>query len=288
MTVTFRPITWNLRTRSLTTGDHTLVMGILNATPDSFSDGGLWMDPADAIQRGLQLWGDGADIVDVGGESTRPGAEPVGTAEELRRVVPVVEALASHGIVVSVDTCKPTVAAAAIDAGAEIVNDVTGLTNPGMESLCASHAVGVVVMHMQGEPRTMQADPTYDDVVAEVRAFLTDRVHSAIDRGIDPSRIVVDPGIGFGKTFAHNLALLSDLGSVGGDVPVLVGTSRKRFLGTILDQAGRPSGSEDRDTATVATVTLAIAGGASVVRVHDVARTVDAARTTDAIVRAHE
>lgn len=288
MNVTFRPITWNLRTRSLTTGDHTLVMGILNTTPDSFSDGGGLMDLPDAIQRGVQLWGDGADIVDVGGESTRPGAEPVEVEAELARVLPVVEALASHGIIVSVDTYKPAVAEAAIDAGAEIVNDVTGLTDPDMMSLCAATSVGVVVMHMQGTPLTMQADPTYGDVVVEVGAFLAGRVHAAIEHGIDPSRIVVDPGIGFGKTFEHNLALLSGIGRVGGDVPVLVGTSRKRFLGTILDRAGRPSGSEDRDAATLATVTLAIAGGASVVRVHDVARTVDAARTADAIVRVHE
>lgn len=288
MNVTFRPITWNLRTRALTTDDHTLVMGILNTTPDSFSDGGGWMDPPDAIQRGLQLWGDGADIVDVGGESTRPGAQPVGVEEELARVVPVVQALASRGIIVSVDTYKPAVAEAAIDAGAEIVNDVTGLTNPTMMSLCATSAVGVVVMHMQGTPRTMQADPTYGDVVVEVGAFLLERVHAAIEHGVDPSRIVVDPGIGFGKTFEQNLALLSGIDRVGGDVPVLVGTSRKRFLGTILDRAGRPSGPEDRETATAATVALAIAGGVSVVRVHDVAWTVDAARTADAIVRIHE
>ena len=288
MNVTFRPITWKLRTRTLTNEDHTLVMGVVNATPDSFSDGGRWNEPAEAIHHGLQLWGDGADIVDVGGESTRPGAEPVGTMEELERVVPVVEALASHGIVVSVDTAKPQVAEAAILAGAEIINDVTGLGDPEMVALCAASGVGVVIMHMQGEPRTMQADPTYDDVVADVGQFLIDRADAAVQRGIGPARIVVDPGIGFGKTFAHNLALLSGISRLGGGHPVLVGTSRKRFLGTILEQAGRVSSPEDRDSATLATVALAIAGGASIVRVHDVAHTADAARTADAIVRVHE
>ena len=180
MSVTFRPITWKLRTRSLTTEDHTLVMGVVNATPDSFSDGGRWSEPGEAIRHGLQLWADGADIVDVGGESTRPGAEPVGTTEELERVVPVVEALTSHGIVVSVDTAKPQVAEASILAGAEIINDVTGLGDTDMVALCARTEVGVVIMHMQGEPRTMQDSPAYGDVVADVGRFLTIRTQAAV------------------------------------------------------------------------------------------------------------
>ena len=181
MNVTISPITWNLRSRSLTNADHTLVMGVVNATPDSFSDGGQWAEPGAAIRRGFKLWDDGADLVDVGGESTRPGAELVSVEEELARVVPVVEALASHGITVSIDTSKPEVAAAAVAAGAEIVNDVTGLASTEMVDLCEETGVGVVIMHMQGGPRSMQTDPTYDNVVAEVAGFLRDRTAAAID-----------------------------------------------------------------------------------------------------------
>ena len=286
--MTISPITWELRSRSLTTTDHTLVMGVVNTTPDSFSDGGRWAEPHDAIRRGLQLWDDGADLVDVGGESTRPGARPVSAQEEQARVMPVIEELAARGIIVSVDTSKPEVAAAAVAAGAEIVNDVTGLGSPEMVDLCEETGVGVVIMHMQGEPRTMQADPTYDDVVSDVAAFLRDRTAAAVERGVESSRIVVDPGIGFGKTFEHNLALMAGIGDLGNGQPVLIGASRKRFLGTILERAGRPSEPDDRDMATAATVALAVAGGAAVVRVHNVADAVDAARTADAIVRVHE
>ncbi len=286
--MTIGPITWELRSRSLTTTDHTLVMGVVNTTPDSFSDGGRWAEPHDAIRRGLQLWDDGADLVDVGGESTRPGARPVSAQEEQARVMPVIEELAARGIIVSVDTSKPEVAAAAVAAGAEIVNDVTGLGSPEMVDLCEETGVGVVIMHMQGEPRTMQADPTYDDVVSDVAAFLRDRTAAAVERGVESSRIVVDPGIGFGKTFEQNLALMAGIGDLGNGQPVLIGASRKRFLGTILERAGRPSEPDDRDMATAATVALAVAGGAAVVRVHNVADAVDAARTADAIVRVHE
>ena len=288
MSVTISPITWNLRSRSLTNADHTLVMGVVNATPDSFSDGGRWAEPRAAIRRGFKLWDDGADLVDVGGESTRPGAQPVSLEEELARVVPVVEALASHGIVVSIDTSKAEVAAAAIAAGAEIVNDVTGLADPAMVALCEETGVGIVIVHMQGDPRSMQTEPTYDNVVADVAGFLGDRTAMAIESGIEASRIVVDPGIGFGKTFEHNLALLGGIRGLGNGQPVLVGTSRKGFLGTILERAGRPSETADRDTATAATVALAVASGAAVVRVHNAAYAVDAARTADAIVRVHE
>jgi dihydropteroate synthase len=288
VTVADATATWDLRTRALDTGDHTLVMGVVNPTPDSFSDGGRWTEPGAATRRGFRIWDEGADIIDVGGESTRPGAQPVNVDEELARVIPVVEALAAHGIVVSVDTSKPDVARAAIDAGAEIVNDVTGLGDPAMIELCAATGVGVVIMHMQGEPRTMQQDPTYGDVVADVADFLRDRTASAVDGGVERSRIVVDPGIGFGKTFEHNLALLANIGELGSGRPVLIGASRKRFLGTILERAGRPHAPDDRDTATAATVALAIAAGAALVRVHNVAGAVDAARTADAIVRVHD
>jgi dihydropteroate synthase len=263
-------------------------MGVVNATPDSFSDGGQWAEPRAAIRRGLKLSDDGADIVDVGGESTRPGAAMVGVEEELARVVPVVEALAAHGIVVSIDTSKPEVAAAAVAAGAEIVNDVTGLAHPEMVDLCEETGVGIVIMHMQGDPRSMQVNPTYTSVVCDVAEFLNDRTAAAIGSGIDSSRIVVDPGIGFGKAFDHNLALLRGIRELADSQPVLIGASRKRFLGTILEQAGRPSEPADRDTATAATVALAVAAGAAVVRVHDAAGAVDAARTADAIVRFHE
>lgn len=285
--MSFEPTTWDLRTRSLTTDDHTLVMGIVNVTHDSFSDGGRWIDRDAAIRHGLHLADLGADIVDVGGESTRPGASPIDTAEETERVVPVVRALAGAGLVVSVDTSKPAVAAAALAGGAEIVNDVTGLTDPEMVAECARSGAGVVIMHMQGNPRTMQADPAYDDVVADVADFLQQRVRAVVESGVEPSHIVVDPGIGFGKTFEHNLALLSELDRIGRGRPLLVGTSRKAFLGTILERAARPATPEDRDAATGATVALAVAKGASVVRVHDVADAISAARTADAIVRFH-
>ena len=288
MNVTISPITWNLRSRSLTNADHTLVMGVVNATPDSFSDGGQWAEPGAAIRRGFKLWDDGADLVDVGGESTRPGADLVSVEEELARVVPVVEALASHGIIVSIDTSKPEVAAAAVAAGAEIVNDVTGLASTEMVDLCEETGVGVVIMHMQGDPRSMQTDPTYDNVVADVAGFLRDRTAAAIESGIEASRIVVDPGIGFGKTFEHNLALLAGIRDLGNGQPVLIGASRKSFLGTILEQANRPSEPADRDTATAATVALAAAAGAAVVRVHNAAGAIDAVRTADAILRVHE
>lgn len=281
----FEPITWELRSRSLTTADHTLVMGILNVTPDSFSDGGHWSDVDSTIDRGRQLAAMGADIIDVGGESTRPGAEPIGAVEELARVLPVVEALAAEDLVVSIDTSKPSVADAAIDSGAEIVNDVTGLSDPAMIEVCSGPGVGVVVMHMLGDPRSMQLEPTYGDVVEDVAAYLRHRTQEALAGGIDASRIVVDPGIGFGKTIRHNLSLLDGIDRLGDGRPVLIGTSRKAFLGSILDRAGRPSSPEDRDPATAATTALAIAGGAAIVRVHDVAGAVDVGRTADAIVR---
>jgi dihydropteroate synthase len=262
-------------------------MGILNVTPDSFSDGGRWTDTGFAIDRGREMAAIGADIIDVGGESTRPGAAPVDAAEERARVVPVIEALSADGIVVSIDTSKSSVAGAAIDAGAEIVNDVTGLSDQAMIETCSGADVGVVIMHMLGDPRTMQLDPTYDDVVGDIAGFLRLRVDGAAAAGIDVSRIVVDPGIGFGKTYRHNLALLDGIQRLGSGRPVLIGASRKAFLGSILARAGRPSSPEDRDYATGATTALAIANGVAIVRVHDVAGAIGVGRSADAIVRVH-
>lgn len=259
-------------------------MGILNVTPDSFSDGGRFLAFDAAVAHGLQMAGEGADLVDIGGESTRPGAEPVDVEEEIRRVAPVVSALAGEGILVSVDTSKAAVAAAAIDAGAVVVNDVTALGDPEMGTLVADREVGLVLMHMMGSPRTMQADPRYDDVVAVVGTFLSDRADHATGLGVAPERICVDPGIGFGKTVAHNLDLLTDgvshLATTGR--PVLVGASRKSFLERILG----PTPVGERDGATGVAHGLAIASGATVIRVHNVVEGLRSARVTDAIVRA--
>jgi len=240
-------------------------MGVLNVTPDSFSDGGRWLDPDAAVAHGLRMVAEGADVVDVGGESTRPGAEPVHPREELRRVLPVVEALAPH-VRVSIDTRHAEVAEAAIDAGATLVNDVSA----SLAAVAKAGGAGWVAMHMQGDPRTMQHAPTYDDVVAEVTAFLVERAAAA---GNDD--VWIDPGIGFGKTLEHNLSLLKHLDTlVATGFPVLVGTSRKGFLGTLT--AGAPA--HDRVEASVATAAWAMSQGAGMVRVHDVAPTVAAAR----------
>ena len=252
-----------------------LVMGIVNVTPDSFSDGGHWLDPAAAIAHGRELVAQGAQILDIGGESTRPGAEPVSEAEELRRVVPVIEGLAAAGTGarLSIDTCKAAIAAAALDAGATIVNDVTALRGDrAMAALVAARGCDVCLMHMLGEPRTMQRDPAYGDVVDDVRAFLAERLQHAIDQGIEAQRIWLDPGIGFGKTIEHNLQLLRRLDElVALGRPLVVGTSRKSFLGTIT---GREAG--ERVAGTLATIVLALARGASIFRVHDVGPARDA------------
>jgi dihydropteroate synthase len=252
-----------------------LVMGVLNVTPDSFSDGGRWADLDAAVAQGRRLVAEGADVVDVGGESTRPGAEPVAEAEERRRVVPVVEALAGE-VRVSVDTRHAAVAEAAISAGATLVNDVSASLAAVVAA--AGGGVGFVAMHMLGDPRTMQADPRYDDVVAEVWGFLVARARAAAALGIE--EVWVDPGIGFGKTVTHNLALLAHLDSlVAEGFPVLVGTSRKRFLGELAAAAdGRPPGEatdpDDRLAGSVATAAWAMWHGAGMVRAHDVRATV--------------
>ena len=244
----------------------TQLMGVVNVTPDSFSDGGLFLDPEAAIAHGVELAEAGAEILDVGGESTRPGAEPVGVEEELGRVVPVIQGL--QGSRISVDTSKAAVAAAALDAGAEIVNDVTALRgDPEMAGLCAERDATVVLMHMLGEPRTMQRDPRYGDVVADVKAFLAERLEAAVAAGIAEDRVWLDPGIGFGKTGAHNMELLRRLGELRElGRSLVIGTSRKSFIGR-LD--GSPA--DQRLGGTIASSVLAAAEGADVLRVHDVA-----------------
>jgi dihydropteroate synthase len=243
-------------------------MGVVNVTPDSFSDGGLYLDPAAAIAHGAELAGAGAAILDVGGESTRPGAESVAVEEELRRVIPVIEGLAAVGAEISVDTSKAAVAEAALDAGATIVNDVTALRgDPAMAALCADREAAVILMHMAGSPRTMQENPSYDDVVAEVKAFLAARLEKAIEAGIAEQQVWLDPGIGFGKTAEHNMELLrrlAELGELGR--PLVIGTSRKSFIGTV---DGADAG--ERLGGTIASSVLAAAEGAEVLRVHDVA-----------------
>jgi len=245
-------------------------MGIVNVTPDSFSDGGLFLDAEAAIAHGRELAADGADILDVGGESTRPGAEAVSAEQELERTRPVVEALAGRGgpgVPVSIDTSKRAVAEAALDAGAEIVNDVTALrADPELAALCAGRGCELVLMHMLGTPRTMQEDPSYDDVVDEVKAFLAERVEFATSEGVADDRIWIDPGIGFGKTLEHNLELLRRLGELGElGCAIVVGTSRKSFIGKLT---GAPV--DQRLGGTIASCVIAYANGAAMLRVHDV------------------
>jgi dihydropteroate synthase len=255
------------------------LMGVVNVTPDSFSDGGRYLDADAAIAHGVELVRDGAAILDVGGESTRPGAEPVGVEEELRRIEPVVAGLAGVATV-SIDTSKAAVAAAAIDAGAEIVNDVTALRGDvEMAGLCAERGVGVVLMHMPGDPRTMQDEPSYGDVVGEVKSFLVERVEAAVAVGVAEERIWLDPGIGFGKTLEHNLELLRRLGELRElGRPLVIGTSRKSFIGRIDG-----SEVEDRLGGTIASSVFAAGEGADVLRVHDVAETVQAIRVAEAV-----
>ncbi len=253
-------------------------MGVVNVTPDSFSDGGRYLGAEQAIAHGLSLREAGADILDIGGESTRPGAEAVPPQAELDRVLPVIEGLRESGAAISVDTSKPEVMRAAIAAGADLVNDVCALSEPGALAAVAQSAVGLCLMHMQGQPRTMQANPQYVDVVAEVAAYLGQRVAAAQAAGIARERILIDPGFGFGKSLDHNLALLRALPRLASIAPVLAGLSRKSMLGLIT---GRPV--EDRLAASLAAALAAVARGAAVVRVHDVKETVDALKVWAAI-----
>ena len=248
-------------------------MGVVNVTPDSFSDGGEFLDADAAIAHGRQLVADGADILDIGRESTRPGAQPVGADEELRRVMPVVEGLADADAEISIDTAKTEVARRALEAGASIVNDVSAFRfEPEIAELVAGAEVDCCLMHMLGEPRTMQDDPRYDDVVADVKAFLEERMAFAVAAGVREERIWVDPGIGFGKTLEHNLELLRRLDEIVAlGRPVVIGTSRKSFLGRITGK-----GEKERIPGTIATNVLALERGARVFRVHDVAEVAQA------------
>ena len=271
---------WKLRTLELDVSQGVL-MGVVNVTPDSFSDGGERFQFDDAIAHGLSLREQGASIIDVGGESTRPGTDPVPIDEEKRRVLPVIEGLAAQGIVVSVDTSKPEVAEAAVELGAEIVNDITACASPGMVDLVGDAGVGVVLMHMQGKPRTMQANPVYSDVVTEVGQFLASRIEAVVTAGADRASIAVDPGIGFGKTVQHNIELINGLEQLSRmGCPVVLGTSRKSFLGALAGIAS-PDG---RDEATAATTALGFERGARVFRVHDVPSSRDALAVAGAIV----
>lgn len=260
--------------------DRPLVMGIVNTTPDSFSDGGACFDPRTAVATALEMACDGADIIDVGGESTRPGAAAVDLREELERVLSVVDEIASHGICVSVDTRHAAVARACLDAGAAIINDVTGFRDPAMTALAASCDAGLVAMHMRGEPDTMASLASYDDVVAEVRAELASIADRLVAAGIDAARICLDPGIGFAKDTAHNLEILARLGEFARlGRPLLVGASRKRFIGEVTGETTprlRLGGS-------IAVAVESVARGAAVVRVHDVRETVQALAVTAAI-----
>lgn len=263
-----------------------IVMGILNVTPDSFSDGGSYPDVDAAVAAGRDMVAAGAGIVDVGGESTRPYSEPVDADTERSRVLPVVSRLAAEGVVVSVDTSKPDVAEDAIAAGAAIVNDVTGLRSKQMASVCAEGGAGVVIMHMQGTPQTMQDDPTYEDVVTDVASFLAGQSLLALEAGIPIESIAIDPGIGFGKTLDHNLALLRHLNAFTHlGYPVLVGTSRKGFLGKLLAPHRGDTTPAERDAATAATMAIAVLRGVSILRVHNVPLAVDVATTATAMVR---
>ena len=254
-------------------------MGIVNLTDDSFSGDGLQGRTANAIAQGLRMIEDGADMLDLGAESSRPGAEPISVQQEMDRLLPVIEALRDCGVPLSIDTVKPEVMRAAIAAGADLINDIVALQAPGALEAVASGAAAVCLMHMQGEPRTMQAHPHYDDVVAEVLAFLADRVAACQAAGIAANRIVIDPGFGFGKTIGHNLALLKQLDRfVATGLPVLVGMSRKSMLGLIT---GKPVG--ERVHAGVAAALLAVQRGATIVRVHDVAATRDVLAVWQAI-----
>jgi dihydropteroate synthase len=254
-------------------------MGIVNVTPDSFSDGGKFNTTEKAIEHALQLVEEGAEILDIGGESTRPGATPVPLDEELKRVIPVIEGLRDVGVPLSIDTYKPQVMQAAITAGADIVNDVCALREPQALEIVAASQVGVCLMHMQGRPQTMQADPQYDDVVSEVRNFLKARLDAAEQAGIDRSRIVLDPGFGFGKRTAHNLTLLNHLNDIQAlGLPLLIGLSRKSVLGQVVG-----SSVDERIHASIAASVVSVMKGANIVRVHDVKPTIDALKIVQAV-----
>ena len=260
--------------------EKTLLMGILNITPDSFSDGGQYIDAERAVEHAKHMVSDGADIIDIGGESSRPGSKPVSEDDELARVLPVITRLVDEvSVPISIDTYKPLVADSCVNAGAQMINDITGLTNPKMRKVASQHNVPVVLMHMQGTPKIMQQNPVYEDVLKEIKAFFQQQIASAQGAGIQ--QVIIDPGIGFGKTVEHNLRILKHLKtftSLG--CPVLVGPSRKSFIGTITGLSAN-----ERLEGTLAAVTVAVLNGAHIVRVHDVKEVVRFTRMTDAIVR---
>ena len=273
----------NCRGKSLTLGLHTHVMGILNVTPDSFSDGGCYLDVEQAVAHAELMVSDGATLIDIGGESSRPGASPVSISEELARILPVIRAIVDTvDVLLSVDTYKAEVARHALEAGAHLINDITALHgDTAMAAVVSEMEAGLILMHMKGTPRTMQQAPQYDDVVSEICDSLQKSIEAAESQGITPERIIIDPGIGFGKTIEHNLEILKRLTEFRGlRKPVLVGTSRKSFIGNILDLPVT-----ERIEGTTATVCWAIAHGADIVRVHDVKANVRAARMTDALYR---
>jgi dihydropteroate synthase len=277
-----------LRTASgkLRLGERTLVMGVLNVTPDSFSDGGKFLDPALAVEQALAMEKAGADLIDIGGESTRPGSQETSIAEELDRILPVLQALREHlKIPISVDTRRVTVTELALRAGAEIINDISGLQNdPKMAEVAARHRVPLILMHMRGEPRTMQAGPFARDVMKDVTRGLRRSISIARKAGVARSQIILDPGIGFGKSFAQNYELLQKLPQLANlGYPLLVGTSRKGFLGATLARDGKPVPPEERIWGTAATVTASILNGAHMVRVHDVAEMAQVAHVADCL-----
>jgi len=274
---------WDTRRRTLDLSGASVVMGILNATPDSFSDGGKFSSHESALSRALEMVGQGAAIIDIGGESTRPGAEAINTEEEIKRTIPLIESLrAASDVLISIDTSKPKVAEAAIEAGADIVNDVTGLRDRDMIRLCIDATVGVCVMHMQGQPRTMQVDPNYAQyggVVKAVASFFEERLESLVSSGMSPGAICFDPGIGFGKSFEHNIDLLKSIGQLQGEQPLLLGVSRKSLIGQL-------TGEQDpcrRDEATALITALAHSKGVRLHRVHDVSAALKALRVAEAL-----
>ena len=273
-------------------GQRTCIMGVINVTPDSFSDGGRFLEPAAAVARGEQLAEEGADIIDVGGESTRPYSNPVPAEEEIRRVVPVIAALAARvAVPISIDTTKSRVARRALEAGAALVNDISGLTvDPGIAGVAAEFRVPLVLMHMQGDPRTMQVAPHYDDLPGEIRAVLQAAAAAAERQGVPRSMLIADPGIGFGKAIDHNLRLIKGLAEFASlEMPLLVGPSRKSFIRRLVRHAGEeeiPPDRPDVETGTQAAVAAAVLNGAHMVRVHHVANTLATVKVVDAVLNA--
>jgi dihydropteroate synthase len=275
-------------------GSQTCIMGVVNVTPDSFSDGGKFFDAEAAVAQGEQLAADGAHILDIGGESTRPFSDPVPLEEEIRRVIPVIEELARRvSIPISIDTMKAAVARQAIEAGASIINDISALRfDPELTNVAVEFEVPVILMHMLGDPKSMQISPAYDDLIAEIREFLEEAIRGAENKGVLRSKIIIDPGIGFGKTIAHNLLLIKQIQAFQKlDVPVLIGSSRKSFIRKLLKDPhvdDIPADLPIVETGTQATVAAAVLNGAHIVRVHDVANTVATVKVVDALCNAQE